>query len=250
MAAGVPDDQIQGETRKRVHREVVSFVLRSARMREPLRKTWDEHRDRLVIAVPEGETSTSIHAEAQPLDLAQIFGRTAPLIVEIGPGTGESLVPLAAERPDADFLAFEVFEPAAAAIVHRAVKAGLTNVRVLQVDAAQGLDRLLRAESIDRLWTFFPDPWHKARHNKRRLINAPFSDLVASRLKHDGLWRLATDWSDYATQMRDVLDEHPSFNNEHAEGWAPRWSARPMTRFEQRGIAADRHIFDLTYRRR
>jgi tRNA (guanine-N7-)-methyltransferase len=96
---------------------------------------------------------------------------------------------------------------------------------------------------------FFPDPWHKTRHHKRRLLTTGFADLVAARMRPGAAWRLATDWEHYAGRMRDVLDDHPAFVNEHPGGWAPRWEGRPITRFERRGIVAGRHIFDLTYRR-
>jgi tRNA (guanine-N7-)-methyltransferase len=102
---------------------------------------------------------------------------------------------------------------------------------------------------VDCVWLFFPDPWHKARHHKRRLLTTGFADLVASRMRQSGVWRLATDWQDYASWIREVLDDHPAFVNEHPGGWAPRWEARPMTRFEKRGLAAGRDIFDLAYRR-
>ena len=124
------------------------------------------------------------------------------------------------------------------------------NVRLVQANAVEGFATLLGAGSVDALWLFFPDPWHKSRHHKRRLVTADFVDLVASRLKPGAQWRLATDWEDYAEQMRRLLDEHPALVNQHPGGWAPRWAARPVTRFEERGLEAGRTVYDLAYQRR
>jgi tRNA (guanine-N7-)-methyltransferase len=233
---------------ERVQREVVSFVRRSSRMRPGQRQTWRRHRDRYVVDVARRQTSTSVAAGAA-LDLPAVFGRTAPLVVEIGPGTGESLVRMAAQRPDANLLGFEVYEPALARLVGTLAAAEVGHVRLVQADAVDGLTHLLGPGSVAEVWLFFPDPWPKARHHKRRLVDRTFADLVAARLRPGGRWRLATDWQSYAGQMREVLDAHPAFVNEHG-GWAPRWSARPVTRFERRGLDAGRRVFDLTYRRR
>jgi len=232
----------------RVHREVVSYVRRSARMNASQAKAWDAHAARLVVTVPPRETSTSIAADAA-VDWDAAFGRHAPLVVEIGPGRGESLAELARRRPEVDIVAFEVFEPAVASGLSRLARDGVDNVRFVVANGAEGLERLVPAGGLHELWTFFPDPWHKARHHKRRLVSAEFADLVASRLEPGGLWRLATDWDDYADAMREALDAHPAFENVHG-GWAPRWDARPVTKYEARGVAAGRAIHDLTYRRR
>ncbi len=216
-------------------------------MRPPQRRAWESQRHRYLVEVERDETSTSV-AAGRLLDLAAVFGREAPLIVEIGPGTGESLVPMAQQHRDANLLAFEVYQPALARVIGSLSAADLEHVRVVEADAVDGLSHLLPPESIESLWMFFPDPWPKARHHKRRILSPAFADLAASRLKPGASWRLATDWGHYAGQMRGVLDAHPRFRNEH-RGWAPRWSARPITRFEQRGLDADRPVFDLTYRR-
>jgi len=211
-------------------------------------KAWDAHADRLVIVVPQRETSTSIAPDAA-VDWDAAFGRRAPLVVEIGPGRGESLAALALRRPDVNIVAFEVFEPAVASGLSRLAKDGVANVRFVVANGAEGLERLVPPGGLHELWTFFPDPWHKARHHKRRLVSTEFADVVASRLEPGGLWRLATDADDYADAMREVLDAHPALENVHG-GWGPRFSARPVTKYEARGIAAGREIRDLTYRRR
>ena len=234
--------------RSRVHREVVSYVRRSGRMRPNQRRAWERHHDAFVLEVPQRETSTSIDASAR-LDLRAAFGREAPLVVEIGPGTGDSLIPMAQARPDVDVLAFEVYAPAVAQLVSGLARGGVENVRIVAANAVEGLQHLVPPGRLDELWTFFPDPWPKARHHKRRLVDAEFAALALTRLRPGGRWRLATDWDDYAEQMRSVLDAQPGLVSEHPDGWAPRWADRPQTRFEGRGLDAGRTVHDLTYRR-
>jgi tRNA (guanine-N7-)-methyltransferase len=237
------------QQRPRVPREIVSFVRRSARLSPGQRKAWDSYADRWVLDVPRAETETSIDPGFS-VDLVELFGRQAPLVVEIGSGMGSSLVPMARQRPESNLLAFEVYEPAVARTLAKLARDGVDNVRLVQANAVEGLTTLLPPGSIDALWLFFPDPWHKARHHKRRLLTPDFVDLAACRMKPGAEWRLATDWENYAETMRQVLDAHPAFENEHPGGWAPRWADRPVTRFEERGLEAGRTIFDLTYRRR
>lgn len=226
----------------RGHRDVVSFVRRSTRMRPHQRQAYQAHRDRFLLEVRRAERSTSVHPDAT-LDLTAAFGRHAPLVVEIGPGTGESLVPMAAARPELNVLALEVYEPAIAAVVAALHREDLANVRVVMADAVAALRSLLPEGSVAELWTFFPDPWPKARHHKRRLVDAEFVDLAARRVGPGGVWRLATDWPDYAAVMRDLLDAHPAWQAVEVE------PVRPETRFEIRGRAAGRPIADLVYRR-
>ena len=237
---------------ERIHREVVSFVRRSTRMNPSQQRAWDTLRETYVVEVPRGASHTSISPDAR-LDWTAVFGRDAPLAVEIGSGAGENLAALALARPDLNIVAFEVFTPAVASTLARLAREGVDNVRIVTANGVEGLDLLFGQQQLTELWTFFPDPWHKARHHKRRLVSTAFADLVAARLASGALWRLATDWEDYALAMREVLDPHPAFENVHAttdEGWAPRWDARPVTRFEARGLTAGRTIRDLTFRRR
>jgi tRNA (guanine-N7-)-methyltransferase len=232
----------------RSRRDVVSFVRRSNRMRPNQRRAWEAYRDRFVLEVPRLDTSTSIHPAAS-LDLGEAFGRDAALIVEIGPGGGESLVPMAEARPQANVLAFEVYQPAIARMLAQLARTGIDNVRIVEADAVAAMEHLLPTRSVDEIWLFFPDPWHKSRHHKRRLLTPEFADLGASRLRPGGIWRIATDWAGYADRIREVLDSDPSFANVHPHGWSPRWAGRPITHFEQRGLDAGRQIFDLAYRR-
>lgn len=235
------------ETRDRVRREVVSYVRRSARMNDSQSRAWDAHARDWVLQFPPRAASTSI-ADHSSVDWDAAFGRSAPLVVEIGPGRGESLAALASAHPELNIVAFEVFEPAVASTLSRLAREGVSNVRVVVANGAEGLERLFAPASVAELWMFFPDPWRKTRHHKRRLVSVEFAALAASRLVPGGLWRLATDWPDYATWMRRVLDAAPGLANVH-EGWAPRWDERPVTKYEARGIVAGREIRDLTYAR-
>lgn len=228
-------------------RDIVSFVRRSTRMNPSQAKAWERLREQFIVEVPRQDRSTTV-AVGTTIDWDKEFGRPAPLVVEIGSGAGDSLVPMAAARPDTNFVAFEVFQPAVASTLGRLGRDGIHNVRVVLADGQQGLQRLFGPQSIAELWTFFADPWHKARHHKRRLVSSAFADVVVSRLVPGGLWRLATDWEDYATWQREVLDAHPGLVNVHG-GWGPRLAARPVTKYEKRGLAAGRRVFDLTYRK-
>lgn len=214
-------------------------------MRAGQRADWENYREAYVLEVDRSEISTSVHPDAR-VDLPAAFGRAAPLIVEIGPGTGESLVPMAQARPDANVLAFEVYQPAVAQILGALGRGGVANVRVVEADAMAGFRHLIAPDRVDELWSFFPDPWRKAKHHKRRLVDAEFVTLAVERLRPGARWRLATDWADYAEQMRAVLDAEPGLVDEFPDG-APRWDARPVTRFEQRGRDAGRDVVDLCY---
>jgi tRNA (guanine-N7-)-methyltransferase len=239
----------------RSRRGVVSFVSRSPRLTPQQQKLWDRFADRWLIEVPRvqsdagEEAKTSISSD-HGIDLTERFGREADLIIEIGPGMGESLAPMAKARPEANVLAFEVYRPAVARIMAKLDKQEVENVRIVQANAVEGLRELAPVGGVAELWMFFPDPWHKSKHRKRRLLNHDFADLVASRLRPGAVWRLATDWAEYAKQMRDVLDGHDQFESLHPGEYGPRWDARPVTKFEQRGVEAGREIFDLGYRRR
>ena len=216
-------------------------------MNDSQASAWERHHEQFIVEVPTAERVTAIDDDAV-VDWDAVFGRQAPRIVEIGSGSGESLVPMAAARPEADFVAFEVYPPAVASTLGRLGRAGVTNVRIVMVDGAEALGKLFDDGALTELWTFFADPWHKTRHHKRRLVSTALADVAAAKLAEDGLWRLATDWEEYALWQRDLLDAHPRFANLH-DGWAPRYEARPVTKYEAKGLDAGRTIFDLTYRR-
>ena len=232
------------EPRPRVQRDVVSFVRRSARMNAGQQKAWTDLQH-WVVPVPRRETSTSIAPDAR-VDWPAVFGRAAPLVVEIGGGNGDVIAALAASHPERDHVAFEVFEPAVASTLAKCRRAGVQNVRVVVANGPDALAALIDDHTLTELWTFFPDPWHKKRHHKRRLVSRDFADLVARKLSPDGCWRLATDWTDYAEAIHEVLHDHPSLVSRYP-GWAPRWQDRPQTSYEAKGVAAGRTIHDLCY---
>jgi len=224
----------------RVMREVLSYSRRGSRFTPNQQAGWDAHHEAWFI--PDEAV------DAPGFSFLDRFGperRGLPLCVEIGCGVGEATAALAAARPEVNVLGFEVWRPGVADTLGRVGEAGATNVRMCSVDAVWSFEHLIAPASVAELWTFFPDPWHKSRHNKRRLVNAAFARVVAERLVPGGVWRLATDWADYAGQMRETLDADPSF----AGGVVPRWEERPMTRFERKGVAAGRAITDLAYTR-
>ena len=247
-------------------RRSVSFVHRDHRLGPKLQRTWDEHHETLVIDVPRVEASMSV-APGFVLDGVRDFGRVAPLVVEIGSGTGDAVVQGARARPGTNFLAVEVYRPGLAATVTKIVHHDLTNVRLVQADAMQVLEHMVGRQSVAEIWVFFADPWHKVRHHKRRLVNPGFAELAASRLALGGTLRLATDWADYARQMRDVLAACGSLTNPYGgevtpphtpdgrnpvdpgTGFAPRFEGRVMTRFEQKALALGHTIYDLELRR-
>ncbi len=218
-------------------REVLSYSRRGGRFTPRQQVAWDAHHESWVI--PE------VAVDRPDFRLAEWFGREAPLIVEIGSGVGEATGVLAAARPAYDVLALEVWRPGVAASLAEVAAAGAGNVRFCSVDAAWALEHLVAPATVAELWTFFPDPWPKKRHHKRRLVDGPFAELAASRLGPGGTWRLATDWADYAEQMTEVLDAEPGLSG----GVVPRWAERPVTKFERKGLEAGRTITDLRYTR-
>ena len=182
----------------------------------------------------------------EPVDLAAVFGRVAPVVLEIGSGMGETTVAMAAADPDRDLLAVEVHVPGLAALVSRIEAAGLTNVRVARGDAVALLTGLPE-RSLDEVRVFFPDPWPKVKHHKRRLVSPGFVALVAQRLRPGGLLHVATDWSAYAEAALEVLTASPDFT---LDGFSPRPVWRPVTRFEARGAFEGRPSRDLLAVRR
>jgi tRNA (guanine-N7-)-methyltransferase len=183
------------------------------------------------------------------LDLDAAFGRAAPRTLEIGFGNGESLVALAQAHPDEDFLGIEVHRPGVGHLMLRAESLGLGNIRVACRDAVEVLSRQLRDASLDAVLLYFPDPWPKKRHHKRRILQPAFVELVASRLRSGGRFRLATDWQNYAEQMLAVVGGCALLENEFDAGYAPRPESRPLTRFETRGQRLGHEVWDLCFRK-
>jgi tRNA (guanine-N7-)-methyltransferase len=186
----------------------------------------------------------------QPLDLDALYGRRAPRTLEIGFGDGESLVALAAARPERDFLGIEVHAPGVGRCLLTAAARGLTNLRLVRHDAVEVLEHSLAPGTLEEVLIYFPDPWPKKRHHKRRLIQPGFVALLASRIAAGGRLRLATDWQPYADWMLEVLDACPQFRNSAGPArYVPRPAERPATRFERRGTRLGHTARDLLYER-
>ncbi|WP_307220347.1 tRNA (guanosine(46)-N7)-methyltransferase TrmB [Microbacterium sp. SORGH_AS_0888] len=217
-------------------------------MSEAQERAWNELGERYLLPVPRDAAATSVARDAR-IDPAVVWGRRAPLIVEIGSGQGHAIVHAAGLRPDHDFLAVEVFRAGLARTMLDADRAGIANLRLVEANAPEVLEHLLPAAAIAELWVFFPDPWHKKRHTKRRLVQPEFARTAGRALRPGGVLRLATDWEEYAVQMRDVLDADASFVRDFDGEWAERFDGRVQTAFERKGARAGRSIRDLAYRR-
>ena len=225
-----------GETAPR--RRVRSFALRTGRLTKGQRRALEE----LLPVYGVGDPG-------RQLDRQALFGRRAPLAVEIGIGGGEAVMALARNHPDWDWLGIDVFAPGIGKLLLQLEQEPLPNLRVVKDDAVAFLEERLPPDSLDAVYIFFPDPWPKARHHKRRLIQAPFLDLLGERLAPGGELFLATDWADYAEWMVEVLEAHPAFANVHGPGvFAPRCPDRPLTKFEERGEGRGHAVYDLRYR--
>ena len=188
-----------------------------------------------------------IEDDARPLDFEALFGRDAPRTLEIGFGNGESLVALAAAHPEEDFLGIEVHRPGVGHLMLRAEALGLANLRVASRDAVEILGARVPDASLDTVLLYFPDPWPKKRHHKRRIVQPGFVELVARKLKTGGRFRLATDWQPYAEQMLEVLSASATFENECGAGYSARPASRPLTRFESRGQRLGHEVWDLSF---
>lgn len=214
-----------------------SFVLRAGRVGSGQARALAELGPRFLLPF-----------QARPLDLDSVFNRAAPKILEIGFGMGEGLAEIASAHPENDYLGVEVHTPGVGALLKQLGERNLTNVRIVQHDAVDVLNHMLVPESLAGAQVFFPDPWHKTRHHKRRLIQPPLVQLLASRLQAGGYLHLATDWEDYAVQMLAVLRAEPMLVNTAAD-YAPRPESRPLTKFEARGLRLGHGVWDLLFRR-
>jgi tRNA (guanine-N7-)-methyltransferase len=221
-------------------RRIKSFVLRAGRMTDGQARALEEQWPRYGIDFVK-----------QPLDLDALFGRRARRSAEIGFGIGEVIGSLAKAHPETDYLGIEVHRPGVGRLLHYCAAENISNVRILCHDAVEVLEHGLADASIDELIIFFPDPWHKKRHHKRRLVSADFLQLVARKLRPGGVLRMATDWEDYAQQMLAVGNACPAFESLSADGtFVDRFEGRKSTRFERRGERLGHGVWDLAYRRR
>jgi tRNA (guanine-N7-)-methyltransferase len=226
----------------------VSFVRRNGRMTDGQERAWTDLAPRYVLDTPRDDAATSVRPGAV-IDPREVWGRDAPLIVEIGSGQGHAIIHAASAHPDVDFLAVEVFTAGLARTMLNAEKAAVDNLRLVEANAPEVLEHLLPPASVDELWVFFPDPWHKSKHYKRRLVTPEFAAIAAGALRDGGVLRLATDWEQYARQMRTVLDDARAFSRSFEGDWAERFEGRVLTAFERKGARAGRAIRDLAYTR-
>jgi len=213
-------------------RGVRSYVLRQGRTTPSQQRALEQLMP--VYGIP---------YQTELFDAAAAFGRRAPLVLEIGSGMGETTARIAAERPDTDFLAVEVHGPGVGSLLKRIDEAGLKNLRVIRHDALEVLEHMIADGSLAGIHLFFPDPWPKKRHHKRRLVQPGFAALAARKLASGGVLHAATDWEDYAAGMAEVLDAEPQLERAEAR-------ERPSTKFEQRGVRLGHEVRDLVYRRR
>lgn len=219
-------------------RQIKSFVLRQGRLTK-----GQEY------ALETGWPCFGIDAASELLDFSVLFGNAAPVTLEIGFGNGESLAQMALAAPERNFLGIEVHTPGVGHLLHLVQKHQLTNVRVMNTDAVEIIQQRIPEKSLDRVQIYFPDPWHKKRHNKRRIIQAEFVSLLATRLQTGGVLHLATDWEDYAQSMAEVMQTSSDFQtaNPTGEAFSPRPAFRPLTKFEQRGLKLGHGVWDLLY---
>ena len=219
-------------------RHIRSYVLRQGRVSNAQRRAHESLLPRF-----------GIEYGPAPLDLAQAFARSAPRVLEIGFGMGETTAAIAAAHPEIDYLALEVHTPGVGSLLKEIDAQGLGNVRIIQHDAVEVLAHMITPESFDGAHVFFPDPWPKKRQQKRRLLQAPLVALLASRLKRGGYLHVATDWEEYAHQILAVLSDDPALQNT-VQDFAPRPDYRPLTKFEQRGLRLGHGVWDIVFLRK
>lgn len=219
-------------------RRILSFVRRDGRLTQGQR-----------LALENVWPIFGLQFQPEPADLSQIFGRTAPVTLEIGFGNGQSLAAMAAADPERDFIGIEVYRAGVGHLMASIDNQQLTNVRAIEHDAIEVLQKMLPENSLDRVQLFFPDPWHKRRHHKRRIVNEAFLDLIARALKPGGHFHMATDWEHYAFWALERLQADKRWVNQAESGdFIPRPEIRPLTKFEQRGHRLQHGVWDLLFK--
>ena len=220
-------------------RAIKSFVMRAGRMTEGQQRGLEQGLPKFGLALSDGLR-----------DFDQVFGRSAPRTFEIGFGMGHSTLLMAAAAPEQDFIGVEVHRPGVGALLNGALAQNLSNIRVYTCDALEVLRDCVADASLDRVLLYFPDPWHKARHHKRRIVKAKFAELVRQKLKVGGVLHMATDWEPYAEYMLEVMQVAPGYRNLAADGrCVERPSERPVTKFERRGERLGHGVWDLKFAR-
>ncbi|MBB1518898.1 tRNA (guanosine(46)-N7)-methyltransferase TrmB [Aquipseudomonas guryensis] len=224
---------------ERPHRAIKSFVMRSGRMTEGQQRSLDLGWPKFGLQLEDGLR-----------DFDQVFGRSAPRTFEIGFGMGHATLEMAAAAPEQDFIGVEVHKPGVGALLNGMLTQNLSNIRVYSCDALEVLRDCVADASLDRLLLFFPDPWHKSRHHKRRIVQPAFAELVRQKLKIGGVLHMATDWEQYAEHMLEVMNVAPGYRNLAAGGrCVERPSERPVTKFERRGERLGHGVWDLKFQR-
>ena len=219
-------------------RTIRSFVLRTGRTTAGQAKALETQGPQFLLPYV-----------AEVCCFETIFKRNAPTVLEIGFGMGEATAQIAAGKPETNFLCCEVHTPGVGALLKRIEEQGLGNIRILQHDAVEVIDHMLALGGLDGIHIFFPDPWHKKKHNKRRLIQAPLIGKLAARLKPGGYLHCATDWQPYAEQILEVLNAEPMLANTSPDGYALKPDYRPLTKFENRGIKLGHGVWDVVFKR-
>lgn len=222
-----------------LRRKIRSYVLRGGRLTLGQQRAMERHWPQWGLSVDDG-----------PLDIDASFGRSAPTVLEIGFGMGASLAEMAAAQPQNNFIGIEVHPPGVGSLLMASAKREIDNIRVYRHDAIEVLQHCIPNASLQGVQLYFPDPWHKKKHHKRRIVQQDFVDLIAAKLVPDGWFHMATDWQEYAQHMLDVMEPQPLFANSAGPGnfsARPEW--RPKTKFEQRGERLGHGVWDLLYRR-
>lgn len=226
-------------TAQKHHRPIRSYVVRGGRLTPAQQKAMDRLWPRYGLSVDDGV-----------IDPAAVFGRQAPLILEVGFGMGEALLEMAARHPEQDHIGVDVHPPGIGNILRGIEEKGLDNLRVYEHDAIEVLRRCVAERQLERVQVFFPDPWHKKKHHKRRIIQPDFVQLVRSRLKPGGTLHIATDWQNYAEHIMMVMDAAQGFENRFGEGCYATAHDRPATKFERRGQRLGHGVWDMIFERR
>ncbi|MCT8352425.1 tRNA (guanosine(46)-N7)-methyltransferase TrmB [Photorhabdus kayaii] len=220
-------------------RRVRSFVRRQGRLTNRQQQALDDLWPKM-----------GVEYQTEKLDMKALFGREAPIVLEIGFGMGASLVTMASQNPDKNFLGIEVHVPGVGACLASAEDENIGNLRVMCHDAIEVLENMIPDNSLEMVQLFFPDPWHKARHNKRRIVQPPFVELIKSKLKAGGVFHMATDWQPYAEHMLEVMNGVDNYLNLSENGdYVPRPSSRPITKFELRGQRLGHGVWDIMFKR-
>lgn len=229
----------RSDDKKYIRRGIRSFVVRSGRMTLGQQKGWDDYWPVMGLEPTE-----------ELLDFKSIFGNDNPLVFEIGFGMGGSLVEMAKQHPELNFIGVEVHRPGVGALLANAAAEQLNNIRVFCCDANEVIDQCIPNDALHRIQLFFPDPWHKKRHHKRRLVQAPLVQKLRTKLSQGGIFHMATDWENYAEHMMAVMEQAEGFTNTAGKGqYAERPDYRPTTKFEHRGLRLGHGVWDLLYER-